>query len=91
MNLKPDIPSITESFVKEKKDYKYERIQLTLNPERRDILERACSTLGLDVRRIEHHDQDLIWEILGYVDEANKIRAWADLHFSKVLEYGRKK
>ena len=90
MNPEPDKPGITESFVKDKKDYKYERIQLTLNPERRDILERACSTLGLDVRRIEHHDQDLIWEILGYVDEANKIRAWADLHFGEIIKYGRK-
>lgn len=83
-------PPKTENLLK-KKEYKYHRFQPTLNPEREALLRRCCEITGYDPSRIETHDQELIWDLLRWIEPALEIRAWVEATFGKVMLTGGKK
>jgi hypothetical protein len=73
-----------------KKEYKYHRINLVLDEERSKLLRKCCEITGYDPSRIETHDQELIWDILRWIEPALEIRAWVEATFGKVMLTGKK-
>ena len=73
-----------------KKEYKYHRINLVIDEERSKLLRRCCEITGYDPSRIETHDQELIWELLRWIEQALEIRAWVEATFGKVMLTGKK-
>jgi hypothetical protein len=57
------------------KEYKYHRINLVLNEERYHLLKDCCDMAGLSSERIDQHDQDVIWELLAWVEPLFRFRS----------------
>ena len=61
-------------FAGKNKVYKYPTIYLRLNEEREATLKGCASALGFDPSRVDDHQAELIWDILGQMDRTLRFR-----------------
>jgi hypothetical protein len=57
-----------------KKKYRYPLIKLYLDEKREKVLKDCCGYCGIDPSRVDDHQQDVIWEILGFMEPVLKFR-----------------